>query len=116
MSEIKIYHNPGCTSSTNVVEILEEQGKEFETILYLKTKPQKDELENLIGMLLDPPTELVRRDKFFKDQNFSDADVNTPKKVVDMLVKHPRLLQRPIIVVGNKAIVGRPKEKVLELL
>lgn len=98
------------------MDILKEQGKDFEIILYMKTKPQKEELENLTKMLIDPSTELVRRDKFFKDQGFKDSDVDTDKKVVDMLVKYPRLLQRPVVVVGKKAIVGRPKDRVLELL
>ena len=82
----------------------------------MKTKPDAKELTELVSMMQDPPTEMVRRDKFFKDQGFTDSDVDTPKKVVDILTKHTRLIQRPIVVVGKKAVVGRPKEKVLDLL
>ncbi len=82
----------------------------------MKTKPDRQELEKLVGMLIDPPTELVRRDKFFEDKGFTDADVDTPEKIVALLEQYPRLLQRPVVVVGDKAIVARPKDRVNELL
>ncbi len=82
----------------------------------MKTKPQRPELEALVDKLMDPPTDLVRRDKFFKDKGFKDTDVDTPEKVVAVLEKYPRLLQRPVVVVDNKAMVARPKDRVLELL
>lgn len=82
----------------------------------MKTKPGREELESLVSKLVDPPTDLVRRDKFFKDNNMKDSDVDTPKKVVNILEKHTRLLQRPVVVIGKKAFVGRPKDRILEFL
>ena len=69
-------------------------------------------LRELIGKLEDEPTDLVRRDSFFKEQGLTDADVATVDQVVAVLVEHPRLMQRPVIVKGDRAIIGRPKERV----
>jgi arsenate reductase len=69
-------------------------------------------LRDLAGKLEDPVTDLVRRDGFFKDQGLTDADVQTEDQVVAVLVEHPRLLQRPVIVKGDRAIIGRPKDRV----
>lgn len=112
MAEVLIYHNPNCSTSKHAVALAESLGVDAEVNLYLKTKPDRAELESLIAKLEDPPTDLVRRDAFFAAQGLSDADVATDEQVIDILVAHPRLLQRPVLVRGDRAIVGRPKDRV----
>ncbi|MFI5043948.1 MAG: arsenate reductase family protein, partial [Acidimicrobiales bacterium] len=70
----------------------------------------------LLGQLEDPPTDLVRRDAKFKQYGLTDADVATADQVADVLAEHPELLQRPVLVKGGKAIIGRPKDRVAPFL
>lgn len=97
--------------------VAEELGLEAEIVEYIKTPPGKEELGKLVKILQDPVEDLVRKDSKFKKLEL-DADdfVDNPDAVVEILVKHKQLLQRPIVVKGRKAIVGRPKAKVLEFL
>lgn len=87
-----------------------------EIVLYLKTPPTAEELVDLIGKLEDPVTDLVRRDSLWKKLGLTDADVDTPDQVVEVLVRHKQLLQRPVVVTDKVAIIGRPKERVRNLL
>ena len=82
----------------------------------MKTPPTAETLNALIDVLEDPVTALVRRDSLFKKLGLTDADVSTREQVVATLLSHKALLQRPIVVTPEKAIVGRPKERVEELL
>lgn len=85
-------------------------------VLYLKTPPDAATLQTIIDKLEDPVTALVRRDSLFKKLGLAEADVATREQVAALLVKHKALLQRPLVVTQDKAIVGRPKERVTELL
>jgi arsenate reductase len=116
MAPVTIFHNPHCRSSCNAVEIAEELGVEADIVLYLKTPPDAETLASIIPRLEDPVTELVRRDSMWKKLGLEEADARTPQQVIDLLVKHKQLLQRPLVVTADKAIVGRPKERVRELL
>lgn len=116
MSEVRIYHNPHCTSSVNAVRVAEELGVEHETVNYLKNPPDADELRGIIAKLADPPTALVRRDATFKKLGLTEDDVATEDQIVDILVAHKRLLQRPVVVTHDTAIIGRPKGRVTDLL
>ena len=82
----------------------------------MKTPPDAATLQGIIDKLEDPVTALVRRDSLFTKLGLTEADVATREQVVALLVKHKALLQRPVVVTPNKAIVGRPKERVTELL
>lgn len=82
----------------------------------MKTPPDAATLGSIIDTLEDPPTDLVRRDSTFAKLGLSDADVATREQIVAVLVKHKALLQRPIVVTDRKAIVGRPKTRVHDLL
>jgi len=82
----------------------------------MKTPPDAATLESLLDKLEDPPTALVRRDSLFKKLGLAEADVATREQVVAVLVKHKALLQRPVVATKKKALVGRPKERVEELL
>ena len=98
------------------MRIAEELGVEFDTINYIQDPPDADTLRSIIAKLEDEPTALVRRDSKFKKLELTDDDVATVDQVVDILVKHKQLLQRPVVVTPDKAIVGRPKDRVRELL
>ena len=92
--------------------VAKELGIEPEIVQYLKTPPDKATLEKIIGMLEDPVEDLVRKDAKFEKLGLDPAAyVGKPKSVVDILLQHKELMQRPIIIKGNKAIIGRPKDK-----
>ena len=92
--------------------VAKELGIDADVVQYLKTPPDKATLEKIIGMLQDPVEDLVRKDAKFEKLGLDPAAyVGKPKAVVDILLQHKELMQRPIIVKGNKAIIGRPKDK-----
>ena len=98
------------------MRIAEELGVDAEIVLYLKTPPDAATLQGIIAKLEDPVTDLVRRDSMWNKLGLTDADAATPEQVVALLVKHKQLLQRPVVVTAKKAIIGRPKDRVRELL
>lgn len=98
------------------MRIAEELGVEFEIVLYQKTPPSREELTWLVAHLEDPPGDLVRKDSLFKKLGLAEADFQSPEAVVDIIAKHKMLMQRPVVVRGDRAIVGRPKDRVRELL
>jgi arsenate reductase len=98
------------------VRIAEELGVPFDKVLYLKTPPDAATLRAIIAKLEDPVTDLVRRDANFAKLGLTDADVATTDQVVEILGKHKALLQRPVVVTPDAAIIGRPKERVSALL
>ncbi|MEI8391170.1 MAG: ArsC/Spx/MgsR family protein [Actinomycetes bacterium] len=98
------------------MSIAEELGVDAEIVLYIKTPPDAATLRAIIAKLEDPFTNLVRRDSMWKKLGLTEADAHTQAQVVALLVKHKQLLQRPIVVTAKKAIVGRPKERIRELL
>ncbi len=98
------------------MRIAEELGVDAEVVLYLKTPPDADTLRSIIAKLDDPVTDLVRRDSMWTKLGLTEADAATADQVVALLVKHKQLLQRPVVVTAKKAIIGRPKERVRELL
>ena len=112
MSDVTVLHNPKCSTSRAAVETIDEVGATAEVVQYLKEPLDEPALRELLGKLEDEPTDLVRRDSFFKDQGLTDEDVATVDQVVAVLVEHPRLMQRPVIVKGDRAIIGRPKDRV----
>ena len=112
---ITIYHKPNCSTSRKVYGFLQDQGVEFETIEYLKTPPTQKEIQTLLKMLGMKAEDIVRkRESLFKEK-FADKKL-TEEQWITVLSENPILIERPIIVKGNKAIIGRPPEKVLEFL
>ena len=92
-------------------------GLSFDTVLYMKTKPDRATLEQLVSILVDPVEDLVRKDSRFKKLELDPDDyVGNPAAVVELLARQPALLQRPIVVRGDRAIIGRPKDRVAEFL
>jgi len=98
------------------VRIAEELGVDHDIVLYIKEPPDEATLRDIIAKLEDPPTDLVRRDSKFKKLELTDDDVATEDQIVDILVRHKQLLQRPVVVTPDRAIIGRPKDRVRELL
>ena len=86
-------------------------------VLYIKDPPGENDLREIVNRLEDPVEGLVRKDSKFKKLNLDPADfIGNPEAVIDILVKHKQLLQRPVLVLGDKAIIGRPKAKIHEFL
>ena len=106
MADVTLLHNPKCSTSRHALEVIEASGVDSEVVQYLKTPLDEPALRQLIGRLEDPVTDLVRRDPYFKAQGLTDADVQTEDQVVAVLTEHPRLMQRPVIVRGERAIIG----------
>jgi len=98
------------------VRIAEELGVDAEIVLYLKTPPDAATLGAIIDKLEDPVTDLVRRDSLWQKLGLRDENVATREQVIDVLVRHKQLLQRPVVVTKQRAIIGRPKDRVRELL
>jgi arsenate reductase len=111
-----IYHNPRCSKSRQTLEILRSKGLDPDIVLYLETPLDKPTLIGLLQKLDLGAADLVRRsEQAFKDNDLCKPDVSD-EQLLDAMVKHPKLIERPIVVVGDKAVLGRPPEHVLELL
>ncbi len=98
------------------MRIAEELSADADIVLYQKAPPDRATLEAIIAKLEDPVTDLVRRDSLFKKLGLTDDDVATAEQVIDVLLQHKMLMQRPLLVTEDRAIIGRPKERVRELL
>ena len=112
---ITIYHNTKCSTSRKALSILKELGLEIEVVEYLKTPPNEKEIKGLLGMLSMKAEDIVRKKEPLFKEKFADKKL-TESQWIKVLADNPVLIERPIIVKGNKAIVGRPPEKVLDLL
>ena len=112
MGDVTIYHNPGCSTSRKAVEAV----PDATVVQYLKEPLDADALRTLLGRLEDPATELVRRDARFAALGLTDADVATADQVVAVLAEHPELMQRPVLVRGERAIIGRPPSRVADFV
>ena len=117
MTKAEIFHNPACSKSRGALAILEEKGLDPEIVRYLDTPPDRVTLERILDAIPDEPIALVRTgDAKFKDAGLTKADVQTRAQVIDVLLKHPEVMERPVVFVGPKAVIARPSEKVLDLL
>jgi arsenate reductase len=116
MSDIKIYHNPKCSKSRATLALLEENEAKPEIIYYLETPPSIEDLKSILQKLGVPLKEILRRSEAEFDKLGLDDDTLSEEIALDLLQKHPRLLQRPIVIKGDQAIIGRPPENVLPLI
>ena len=112
---ITILHNPRCTKSREGLSLLENSGKDFEVIKYLDEPISEDALKNIISLLDIKPIELVRKNEAiwksdFKGKTLSDA------QIIKAMVMHPKLIERPIVINGNKAAIGRPSQNILDII
>jgi arsenate reductase len=113
---IRLYHNPRCSKSREALKLLQDAGADVEIIDYLKTPPSAEELDQLLTLLNLEPRELMRQ-KEDEYQALHLDDVTLERRhLIAAMVDHPRLIERPIAVQGEQAVIGRPPERVLALL
>lgn len=116
MERVVLYHNPACSKSRGAKAILEALDVDFDIVEYLKTPLGEAELRRILDLVDDLPTELVRRDANFSMLGLNAGDYTTEDAVVDLLLRHPGLMQRPVAVRGERAVIACPSERVEELL
>ncbi len=112
----KIYHNPRCSKSRQTLEILKKNNIDIEVIEYLKFPLDKNQISDLLKKLNLSARELLRRgEEIYRKENLSNKDF-ADEFLIDAMVKNPILIERPIVTFNNRAIIGRPPEKVLEII
>ena len=113
---VTIYHNPRCSKSRQTLELLEGEGVTPTVVKYLETPPDAATLSSLLAMLGLEPRELMRQN----EAEYTDLSLANPalsrEQLIQAMVEHPRLIERPIVVRDGKAVIGRPPEKVLDIL
>ena len=114
-AKLTIYHNPRCSKSRMALALLEQNGEVPEVVEYLKTPPSRAELKAILAKLGMKPEQLVRKGENLYKSKFKDR-VLSDDQWLDALAENPILMERPIVVMGERAVIGRPPEKVLELL
>jgi arsenate reductase len=116
MNTITLWHNPRCSKSRDSFKLLEEKGIEANVVKYLEDVPTKEELQAILAMLgMSSARELMRT----KEAVYSELklkDETSEEKLIEAMVENPKLIERPIVIRDNKAVIGRPIEKVIELL
>lgn len=113
---IRIYHNPRCSKSRQTLQLLQDQGQQPEIVEYLKTPPSKQTLQQIIAALGIAPRELLRKgESVYKELGLADKTLSDDA-LLDAMAEHPILIERPIVVLGSKAAIGRPPENVLTIL
>ena len=112
---IQIYHNSRCGKSRNCLAFVENSKKEFEVINYLINSPSFEELSDIIEKLNIKPIELVRQKEKIWIENFKEQNMND-EQIIQAMIFNPILIERPIVIMGNKAIIGRDLEKVAEFI
>lgn len=111
----RIYHNPRCSKSRQTLELLQERGLEPEIVLYLETPPTPGQLKELLVMLDIDARQLLRRgEDAYRDLQLADETL-TEAELIEAMCHHPKLIERPIVVHGGRAALGRPPEQVLAL-
>lgn len=113
---VKIYHNPQCSKSRQTLQILEGEGVEAEVIEYLKQPPSREELIEILKALGLEPRQLMRQGEAEYQQAGLDNPELSDEQLIQAMLEHPRLIERPIVVKDGKVIIGRPPERVLDIL
>ena len=113
---VVIYHNPRCSKSRQTLQLLEARGIEPEVVKYLENPPSAEELARILDLLGMEPRELMRR----KEKEYRELGLDNPaltrEQLIEAMVQHPRLIERPIVLANGKAALGRPPERVLDIL
>ncbi len=110
-----IYHNPRCSKSRQTLQLLQDNGIEPTIVEYLKTPPSQSELKNILDLLGKPAKDIVRTNEDAFKQ--SEVSLDSPdNELIQAIVEHPAILQRPIVLANGKAAIGRPPESVLGIL
>ena len=113
---ITIWHNPRCSKSRQTLRLLEDNHVTPQVVYYLRTPPTAPELDHVLTAMNMEPRQLMR----IKDPLYQELDLDSPslnrKELLDIMAKHPNLLERPVVISGPRAVLGRPPENVLALL
>lgn len=112
---IKIYHNPRCRKSREGLAILEESGREFKVIEYLKEVPSFEELSSVISLLNIAPSDLIRKNETIWKEQYKGVELSD-KELITAMIENPKLIERPIVVRDNMAVIGRPPENIKQIL
>ena len=116
MTDLTLYHNPRCSKSRGALQLLEERGLTPTIVRYLETPPSAAQLQELLGKLGIGARQLLRTG----EDEYQALKLGEPGlsegQLIEAMVAHPKLIERPILIVGDKAVIGRPPEKVLEIL
>ena len=112
---MKIYHNPRCRKSREGLQLLENSRQNFKIIDYLNDPPTQKELNDILNMLGFKPIQLVRKNESIWKENYKNKEL-TDVEIVKAMCDHPKLIERPIVIKGNKAVLGRPLENIEALL
>jgi len=113
---LTIYHNPRCSKSRQTLSLLQDQGLEPEIVLYLETTPSPETIKLLLPQLGIDARQLLRRgEQAYRDHNLADKGLSE-QQLIAAMTKHPKLIERPIVVNGERAAIGRPPEAVLEII
>ena len=112
---MKIYHNPRCSKSRQTLALIQDKGAQVEIIEYLNDVPTKKELKELLQKLNLPAEAIIRKGEADYKDHFKGKTL-TNDQWIDAMIKYPKLIERPIVVRDNKAVLGRPPENVLELI
>ncbi|MFC1314434.1 MAG: arsenate reductase (glutaredoxin) [gamma proteobacterium symbiont of Ctena orbiculata] len=116
MMSVEIYHNPRCSKSRQTLQLLQDQGIDPDVVEYLKTPPDKATLGQILDMLGLEPRELMRT----KEKEYKALQLDNPSlsrdQLIDAMIANPKLIERPIVIQNGKAAIGRPPEKVLDIL
>ena len=114
MANIKVYHNPRCSKSRMALAFLDNQSKDYDVIEYLKESPSPEELKDVLGKLGMKAEDLIRKGEADYKENFKGKNLSE-KEWVEAMINFPKLIERPIVISGNKAVVARPTEKIEDL-
>ena len=112
---IKIYHNNRCTKSRQTLDILNDKANDIEIIDYQSNPPSKEELGDILKILDVQPLDIIRKGEAIYKENFKGKELSN-EEWIDAMIQYPKLIERPIVVNGNKAVIGRPPENVLTIL
>ena len=115
MNTITIWHNPRCSKSREALQILQESNSKIEVVKYLQSNPSKKEIQEILSKLDLSARELMReKEDIYKELNLKDE--LDEEKLIEAMVEYPKLIERPVLIKGDKAIIGRPTSKIAEFL
>ncbi|GGD10405.1 arsenate reductase (glutaredoxin) [Hyunsoonleella pacifica] len=112
---ITIYHNNRCRKSREGLEILQNSGKEFKIVTYLENIPSKEELKKIINLLDIQPIELVRKNEAIWKSDYKGKEL-TNDEIIIAMIENPKLIERPIVINKEKAVIGRPPKTILDII
>ena len=116
MADLMIYHNPKCSKSRQTLELMKKRNLNPKIVLYLEEKISHQELKNIILKLKMSPRDLLRKgENDYKENNLSEPNLSD-EKIISLMIRFPKLIERPIVINKNSAIIGRPPENVLKII